>query len=552
MANKVICPECGRDMRLIGGRNGDFYGCTGYPDKCKKTLSKNVARQYMQVDEEATSREQAKFVPSKYQQAFFDVISDIANQPSPHVVMEAVAGSGKTTTEIRGANYIPDRDKQRVIFVAFAKNIADTLVERLPPGVEARTTHSAAFQDVRNHLGYTPKIDEFKAKTIAERFVLPHLAGVAAQIVDKAKNTLSDTNFDSLEAICDKYDIDIAAELPENATDDQIAVAREQVYNAVPLIIERDAAETTSIDFTDMLWLPVYNNWPIRQFDWLLGDEVQDWNAGQIEWAIRAGNSGHILGIGDSRQSIFGFRGADTDAMDNLTNRLQAQVMPLSVCYRCPRSHIELAQQIVSQIEAAPNAKEGSIGWMKDYQLTSHDQRPRAGDLVLCRVNAPLVHYAYAFMREGIKVAIRGRNLGEGITALIKKLKPDSLEELIFKAQDYYHREHEKLTRKGKETRAHALTERIETLIALTDGIDNLSQLMNKINVLFNDQSKEGLIFSTVHRAKGDEAERVFILRPDLIPHPRAQRPDQMAQEMNLKYVSLSRAKDELWFVEKS
>jgi len=31
----VIC-ECGKPMRLISGRNGQFYGCTGFPE-CRKT-----------------------------------------------------------------------------------------------------------------------------------------------------------------------------------------------------------------------------------------------------------------------------------------------------------------------------------------------------------------------------------------------------------------------------------------------------------------------------------------------------------------------------------
>lgn len=545
---KVICPQCGRDMRLIGG---EFYGCSGYPKDCKKTLSKAAARQYTVVEIGDEEKVKAKFTPSRYQQAVFDVIEQIDLQPSPHLVIEAVAGSGKTTTQVQSIYHIPNRSSKRVISVAFARNIAETLAERLPPDAESSTTHSAAFKDVRAYLGFTPKIDEYKVSRIAETILMPQLAHVTAQLVSKVKNTLAPVDFGSLDMLCDKYDIDIAAELPETASDEQVEEARYQVYNAIPTILERDLTETTTIDFDDMLWLPVYGNWPIRKFDWLMGDEVQDWNAGQIEWAMRAAGDGHVIAVGDSRQSIFGFRGADSAAMNNVTTRLQAQTLPLSICYRCPRTHIELAQQIVPTIEAAPNAVEGVIGWLKQYELTYHDNRPRGGDLVLCRVNAPLISYAYAFMRQGIKVTVRGRKLGEGIVALIRKLKPNSLDELAFKVRDYYDREYAKLIKKGLEGRAGALTERIETLLALIEGVNNLNELLRLAESMFNDNTKDGIVFSTVHRAKGDEADRVFILRPDLIPHPKAKREDQLEQEYNLKYVSLTRAKQELWFVEK-
>ena len=37
-ASAVICPDCGKRMRRIKGKNGYFWACTGYPD-CKKTFN---------------------------------------------------------------------------------------------------------------------------------------------------------------------------------------------------------------------------------------------------------------------------------------------------------------------------------------------------------------------------------------------------------------------------------------------------------------------------------------------------------------------------------
>jgi len=54
---------------------------------------------------------------------------------------------------------------------------------------------------------------------------------------------------------------------------------------------------------------------------------------------------------------------------------------------------------------------------------------------------------------------------------------------------------------------------------------------------------------STVHKAKGLEAERVFILRPDLMPHPAAKSADDMQTEANVEYVAITRTLNELRYV---
>ena len=60
---------------------------------------------------------------------------------------------------------------------------------------------------------------------------------------------------------------------------------------------------------------------------------------------------------------------------------------------------------------------------------------------------------------------------------------------------------------------------------------------------------QEAVLLSSIHRAKGLEAERVFLLFPDTLPHPKATQEWAKAQEFNLKYVALTRAKKDLFFV---
>jgi len=82
------------------------------------------------------------------------------------------------------------------------------------------------------------------------------------------------------------------------------------------------------------------------------------------------------------------------------------------------------------------------------------------------------------------------------------------------------------------------------TLIFLGKLSKNIADLKNKISLIFTDEL-QGIVLSTIHKAKGLEANRVFIVRPDLLPLPHAHG-WQLAQEKNLIYVAITRAKTEL------
>jgi superfamily I DNA/RNA helicase len=56
-------------------------------------------------------------------------------------------------------------------------------------------------------------------------------------------------------------------------------------------------------------------------------------------------------------------------------------------------------------------------------------------------------------------------------------------------------------------------------------------------------------MLSTIHKAKGLENDRIFFLCPELIPSKYATQPWQYEQEANLKYVAITRAKQELIYV---
>lgn len=527
----VKCPKCGAPMVKRNGRFGEFYGCSRYP-KC--TASMDVKDAIKQVQQSIQPKKD--FVPSQYQLAIFDFISN----GTGNAFVEAVAGSGKTTTIVKALELTPKTAK--VIFLAFNKHIQEELSRRAPGHVKVQTMHSLGFAALRAGLPFKPEVDDGKLMGIVKE-LLPNweqdgvLRAPLAQLVGLAKNTLTDPeDLDALSQMADRYGVDLNGDA-------------ERLMPMVAQAMRICAERTSVIDYDDMVWLPIHLNLRIETFDWLFVDEAQDLNAAQIELLMRSIRSGvgRVVAVGDRKQSIYGFRGADTNAVPKLIESLNAKVLPLSITYRCPVSHVDLAKEIVPQIEAAPNAKMGSVehtSYMKALQFIQD------GDLCLCRVNAPLISTCYTLIKQGRKAIIRGRDIGKNLISFIDKLQPESITDLVMKVAEYKVREIERLESQNRQGQIQSLMDKCECIDALCDGVRDLSELRYRITSIFDDDTKTGIVLSSVHRAKGDEANRVWILKPELMPHPMAQQEWQLEQEQNIRYVALTRSKDTLVFVQ--
>jgi DNA helicase-2/ATP-dependent DNA helicase PcrA len=472
------------------------------------------------------------FTPSKYQQGIFDWITN----GKGNAVVEAVAGSGKTTTIVQALQ----RMQGRVLFTAFNKHIERELAARAPAGVKVSTIHSLGFATLRKSRRHV-EIDEHKARrivaevvgddsrgTLTKRNAIEHLARLC-------KLTLTDwANTAALVALVEHYGIDTNGD-------------QDEILDAVPAVMRLALDECAGgiIDFDDMVWFPAYERLLPEQYDWVCVDEAQDLNAAQRALVLRA-CKGRVIAVGDRHQSIYGFTGADTNSIPTLIDTLKATVLPLSICYRCPASHVALAKELVPQIEARPGAPEGVVGNLS-YRKAVEKMRSR--DLVICRINKPLAEVALELIRNGKKAVVRGRDIGSGLVSMLERHRRDTLADTLGRIVEYKDREVGKLIKAKKETQAAHLADKVETIITLADGVDTVDALKARIQGIFSDEI-EGIVCSSVHKAKGLEAERVFINLPNLMPFPKAKQAWEVEQEYNLKYVALTRGKAELYMVD--
>jgi DNA helicase II / ATP-dependent DNA helicase PcrA len=311
-----------------------------------------------------------------------------------------------------------------------------------------------------------------------------------------------------------------------------------------------------AVTFDEMLYAPLYNGLSAPRFDNVLIDEAQDSSVPRILLAERMlSEGGRLFAVGDRHQSIYGFAGADSSAMQNIIERFSCTVLRLSMSFRCPRAVVLYAQQFVGRhIEPADNAPEGIARRRSLYPGWWQEDRPQPGDVILCRFNAPLAKLAYELLLGGVPCRMAGRqDLGISLKSLAKRWQGRPLDVLEAGLQDWVPEELGIARLCQKPERANAAIDIQETIQTVMDrcresGHRSVDDLIREIDRLFISPNRSAVLLSSIHKAKGKEWPRVYWMQ---VP-PRfrgTQQEWQDHQEVNLRYVAATRAMHELVLV---
>jgi superfamily I DNA/RNA helicase len=436
--------------------------------------------------------------------------------------------------------------------MAFNKRIVVELELRLPRHVIGATFNSVGYKAWRSYVGKYVKVQANKTWMIMKEMLheddIEKYASFIKKMVGLAKSAgigghlLEDTttNWEALRAHHNVYVQSGDASTDYGITLSQI-VLRESIKQAKNII-----------DFDDQIYMPYLRDVSFPKYDRLFIDEFQDTNEVQIELMkkmIKYG--GKVIAVGDTDQAIYGFRGADSEAMNRGRKAFDCQVLPLSITYRCSKAVTREAQKYVSKIEYFDGAKEGLVEAVEKYNAT--DFLPT--DAILCRNNAPLVKMAYGFIRRGIGINMPGRDLGAGLKIFIKKMKAKNVDDLEIKAVEWLGNQRDNLIEKGQEDKIEALNDKIECLEVIIENLDyadrTINALLAEIDYLFKASEIPAISLMSIHKSKGDEWNRVFILDfAKLMPSKYAKQPWQKMQENNLIYVAITRAKSYVGYID--
>lgn len=451
-----------------------------------------------------------------------------------------------TTTILEAVKLLP-KDKS-ITFLAFNKHIKDELKTKLPDYVRCYTTYGLGMGAIKRKYGDSIKFDEFKIDKIIQKksktwklndeldndYEISMYLNEIKKLVNLSRLTLT-LKQEYLPFLTEKYDINLS---------------EKNDFKRVLKVLDTATNDRKTFDYTDMIYLPAIDKsiWMFPQ-DYVFIDEVQDVNRCQIKIVekilkrdkMNGKITGRLIAVGDKFQGIYGFNAADEKSFNWFENLSNMKILPLSTSFRCSKAVIEKAKEIVPDIKALENAPEGVV--REGNVLTE----ARSGDFILCRKTTPLIHLFFHFLTKNKKAIIKGSDIGIHLIELIGNI--NNIDNLISFWENEllsYKKElkNEGILNPSEHSGYSSLEDKVNTLLFLAKLSESIVDLKNKISVVFTDDI-DGICLSTIHKIKGLEADRVFIVRPDILPMP-VKKPWQYAQEKNLEYVAITRSRLEL------
>lgn len=485
--------------------------------------------------------------PSVYQSAIWEHFEVKTN----NLVVQALAGSGKSTTLVHGLS----RLRGQILLTSFGRDIvADLKAKVAGRGVRARVQgmHALGMKTIGRYFkldGQEPdrgKVRRHAKDTLREFGIEPTYPAVKAlsKAVEWGKSTMISSPDQALSAlrklnisITVKRQVELAGAFGTQHDEEVVPIMT--VADMVVNSLNRNAKDVTSYDFDDMIWLPLVYQIPLEPFDVVLCDEVQDFSPAQIQFTRGLARVGRIIAVGDENQALYAFRGADTEAMKRMVYGLDADTLPLSICYRCPRLVVEEAQRYVPEIEAAPHAEDGQVQRLDINHLIDMVD---PGDVIISRVNRPLAILANEFRRRKIPVIQLGNDRLERIVDLISTSKATEVEPFTRWTVKYLERRRKALS--DAPDVFLEVRDIVETTLEYCHGRTSMQDVVAYARSLYAEEyNGTSVVLSTAHRAKGKEWDSVFLLWKTF-------RPDMGKEEKNITYVATTRAKKKLYYVQ--
>ncbi len=456
--------------------------------------------------------------PTSEQQECIDVIRN----GSGNLIINALAGTGKTTTLdfIQGASPILP-----VLCLAFNKSVADEARKRFPETTTVRTFNSLGHRVWAKSVSSITLAPKKTQEALKEAIGLLKgddkrtASGAYWEIINavgmaKAQGYVPDGKFTQAKRLVDKEGFhSVLEERPTPFTSELIDSL---LLNSI------SAAYKGLIDYNDQIYMPALFGGSFPRFPLVLADEIQDLNPTDHAVLQRL-VKGRICGVGDPWQSIYGFRGAVQGGMGRLRLHFGMDERTISISFRCPQAIVENARWRVP-----------AFRWIKDgghveilHSLSPMDI-PNVGSAIICRNNAPLFKAAFGLLSAGRSVQVAGSDVGPKLIGILRKLGPESTTQSALLGRIAEWRDEKLATSNAPST----INDMADCMRVFGSFGSTAGQAIAYAEHLFKQQGTIKLL--TGHKAKGGEWETVYHLDPWLIGSDE--------QELNLRYVIQTRA----------
>lgn len=475
----------------------------------------------------------------------YDIINSTGN-----IKINAVAGSGKTTTVIEYAKARPRSSK--ILYLAFNKSVkleaTKKFAEKGLTNVKVETAHSLAYKHIVFKNNYKVRPQGYKTHEIAELLGLEgngekHAEYIIANHINKfisyfcnsEKTRVQDLNY--LKIVSDPK-----AKAFVSSFYDYIEKQTRM------LLSKMDKGE---IEITHDFYLKKFQlSNPKLNFDYILFDEGQDASAAMLDVFFKQ-NATKVI-VGDTHQQIYGWRFAI-----NSLERASFITYNLSTSFRLSQNIANLAMEILKwkrhiEVEAP-------------FQITGKgiDEKLKT-KAVIARTNLGLLLKAIEYVTE--KKKVKNIYFEGSISSYTYADEGASLYDVL----NLYNNKHRHI--KDKLIKEMKNIEELEEYIDNTEDVqlgmmvEIVKEYGNKIPDIIkaikekhidNDNKENAeMIFSTVHRCKGMEYDAIQIVN-DFISEEKLEKLvtdikkddlnfRKLNEEINLLYVAITRTKNSI------
>ncbi|MER5846426.1 UvrD-helicase domain-containing protein [Streptomyces sp. NPDC002012] len=472
------------------------------------------------------------FTPTHEQAAALE-----AFRHSDHLVIQAGAGTGKTSTLAFLAEQMPAR---RGRYLAFNRAIALDAASRFPATVQCKTAHSLAYAALGHR--YRDRLNSPRRPgwRVGQDLGLNTPARIHGR--DLMPATLSNAVLRTVTRYCQSADTDLAHHhVPHLRGIDSDEAHAELADLPLPYAakawddLQNPNAGIVRLEHDHYLKMWALTD-PVLCGDFLLLDEAQDTNPVVEQIVLAQRERTQIVMVGDSAQAIYGWRGA-RDVMTGFTGHPLA----LTRSFRFgPRLAAEANRWLT--LSGAPIQLTGT----PDIPTTVGPHTSQL-DAVLCRTNIGAVTEIFDLLDAGTATALVGggdalRALAQAARDLIQGRRTHHPELLLFTTWAEL-RDYAELDPAGAD---------LQPFANLVDehGPDAILHAVGRL--VSEDQAQVAV--STAHKAKGREWPRVRIA-PDFTPPPDTDELDAEGrplpgpineEEARLAYVAVTRARHHL------
>lgn len=516
-----------------------------------------------------------KHTPTEEQQA---VIEAVAGRDS--VMVDALAGCTKTTTLEMAAPQI----KVPALGLAFNKKTATEFQSRVPGNFTVKTFNGLGHGALLRGLptGVSLKLEDRK------------LGKLVTEVAKERKVDLSSDQWDELRRLVEKVQQagitpgdrgkPLAADTLDNWAQvaDQLWITEDSfdfLYDMARDVLQQgiNLVGKGVINFDDQVYYSTCIEGKFPQYPVIFVDEAQDLsplNHAMLAQCVRP--DGRLVVVGDPKQAIYAFRGADSRSMGKIRALRPGGSWAdrgLLTTFRCPKSIVARQLWHAPGYKAWHTNAEGRVAvlqpkddggteagysldegwnWKTIQGLLPH---PQAKIMVICRNNSPLLSLAFKLIRAQIGVVMLGRDIEKGLLSLSKKILPEddiSVSNCVGLIRAWMEKESSLAQANDHPEKISGITDRGECLLAVAEsGCADSGELRHMLSKLFARETGQ-VELSSGHRAKGLECDVVVHLDPWRIPSKWAREAakvgdhSQMEQENNLRYVIETRTKHTL------